>query len=66
MEMEEPAKDQPPTLQEELETATTQQVEATFGTNLPKMSSKLLTVESTAGLCLIDEKRIPKMSHRCI
>lgn len=38
----------------------------TFGTNILKMSSKLLTVDSAPGLHLIDQKDIPNESVLCI
>lgn len=64
--MEETANKQPQTLDEQLETDITYRVHATFGTNLLKMHPTLLTVDSFAGFCFIDDKIIPKESQTCI
>lgn len=64
--MEQHAKDQPPTLQEQIKSTKTYLVHAAVETNLLKMHQTLITGNSAAALCLIDEKLIPKESHPCI
>lgn len=66
MEMEEPDKNQSPTLHEQLEPATMYLVHATFVKSLLMIPLTLITVNSTAGLCIIYEKLISKVSQQFI